>query len=325
MDNSTKLRLLYILKILKEQTDEMHFLTTTDFINILEEDYGIKSHRHTIKKDIEVLREFGYEIEEVKSKQNQYNLFDRKFDIPELKLLIDAVASSKFIPEQKSKELIEKLSSLASIYASTTLRRNIGCENRTKAKNENIYINIDKINEAINKKKKISFQYFKYDVNKNKCMKHNGDRYILSPLHLIWSGDYYYLVGVYDYDNKVRNFRIDRIMPNLIILDEIANKAPDDFVLEVYLNTTFRMFNSQCEDVELFVENDVVDAIIDRFGLDIDIKVCDDKHFSVVVNVAVSHIFFCWIFGFEGKVRIVGPESVNKRYKKMINNVVNTI
>ena len=149
MDNDAKLRPLYLAKVLYEQTDEDHFLTTAQLIQILEEQYGIKTHRQTIKAEIELLRRFGLEIEEVKSTQNRYNLFGRRFDAPELKLLIDAVESSKFITAGKSKELVEKISSLASNHVAASLKRNVSCEGRIKPGNERIYLIIDAINEAI--------------------------------------------------------------------------------------------------------------------------------------------------------------------------------
>lgn len=154
MDNDAKLRPLYLAKILYEQTDEEHFLTTAQLIRILEERYGINAHRQTIKAEIELLKQFGLEIEEVKSTQNRYNLFGRRFDAPELKLLIDAVESSKFITSGKSKELVEKISSLTSEHVAASLRRNVSCEGRIKPGNERIYLIVDAINEAINANKK---------------------------------------------------------------------------------------------------------------------------------------------------------------------------
>jgi len=185
MDNDAKLRPLYLAKILYEQTDEEHFLTTAQLIQILEERYGINAHRQTIKAEIELLKQFGLEIEEVKSTQNRYNLFGRRFDAPELKLLIDAVESSKFITSGKSKELVEKISSLTSEHVAASLRRNVSCEGRIKPGNERIYLIVDAINEAINANKKISFQYFQYNVRKEKKLKRNGEPYVITPLHFV--------------------------------------------------------------------------------------------------------------------------------------------
>lgn len=325
MDNEAKLRPLYLAKILYEQTDEEHFLTTAQLMQILEEQYGIKSHRQTIKAEIELLRKFGLEIEEIKSTQNRYNLFGRKFDIPELKLLIDAVESSKFITANKSKELVDKLGSLAGIHAGASLKRNVSCEGRIKSGNERIYIIVDAINDAINDNKKISFQYFQYNVRKEKKLKHNGDPYTITPLHLVWNGDCYYMIGVYDYKQRLGSFRVDRIAKCPVILNEVGTPAPEDFDIDEYINTTFRMFNSEHEEVELICDNTVMDSIIDRFGEDVTTYANDMTSFRAVVDIAVSHIFYSWVFGFGGKVKIKGPEHVKEEYADMLREAVKNL
>ena len=318
MDNNSKLRPLYLAKILYEQTDEEHYLTTVQLINILEEKYGISAHRQTIKSEIELLRKFGIEIEEVKSIQNRYNICSRDFENSELKLLIDAVESAKFITARKSKELVAKLSSLAGDYGAEKLKRNVCCEGRIKSDNERIYIIVDTINEAINEGKKISFPYFQYNVKKQHQLKHDGEAYVLSPLHLVWNGDFYYLVGVAE-DNTIRNFRVDRIAKCPTILEENSSQAPEDFNIDDYINTTFRMFNAEHTDVELLCDNDVIDSIIDRFGENIKITEAATENFKITVNVATSHIFYSWIFGFGGKVKILGPDVVREEYVAMLD------
>ena len=318
MDNDSKLRPLYLAKILYEQTDEEHYLTTVQLINILEEKYGISAHRQTIKSEIELLRKFGIEIEEVKSVQNRYNICSREFENSELKLLIDAVESAKFITARKSKELVAKLSSLAGDYGAEKLKRNVCCEGRIKSDNERIYIIVDTINEAINEGKKISFPYFQYNVKKQHQLKHDGEAYVLSPLHLVWNGDFYYLVGVAE-DNTIRNFRVDRIAKYPTILEENSSQAPEDFNIDDYINTTFRMFNAEHTDVELLCDNDVIDSIIDRFGENIKITEAATENFKITVNVATSHIFYSWIFGFGGKVKILGPDAVREEYVAMLD------
>lgn len=318
MDNDSKLRPLYLAKILYEQTDEEHYLTTVQLINILEEKYGISAHRQTIKSEIELLRKFGIEIEEVKSVQNRYKICSREFENSELKLLIDAVESAKFITARKSKELVAKLSSLAGDYGAEKLKRNVCCEGRIKSDNERIYIIVDTINEAINEGKKISFPYFQYNVKKQHQLKHDGEAYVLSPLHLVWNGDFYYLVGVAE-DNTIRNFRVDRIAKCPTILEENSSQAPEDFNIDDYINTTFRMFNAEHTDVELLCDNDVIDSIIDRFGENIKITEAATENFKITVNVAISHIFYSWIFGFGGKVKILGPDAVREEYVSMLD------
>ena len=318
MDNDSKLRPLYLAKILYEQTDEEHYLTTVQLINILEEKYGISAHRQTIKSEIELLRKFGIEIEEVKSVQNRYNICSREFENSELKLLIDAVESAKFITARKSKELVAKLSSLAGDYGAEKLKRNVCCEGRIKSDNERIYIIVDTINEAINEGKKISFPYFQYNVKKQHQLKHDGEAYVLSPLHLVWNGDFYYLVGVAE-DNTIRNFRVDRIAKCPTILEENSSQTPEDFNIDDYINTTFRMFNAEHTDVELLCDNDVIDSIIDRFGENINITEAATENFKITVNVATSLIFYSWIFGFGGKVIILGPDAVREEYVAMLD------
>lgn len=324
MDNEAKLRPLYLAKILYERTDEDHYLTTAQLMKILKEEYGINSHRQTIKSDIDILIKFGMEIEEVKSTQNRYNAFGRRFDQAELKLLIDAVESSKFITQSKSDILVEKIGMLTSEYRSKELHRNISVENRIKPGNEKIYLILETINEAINKKKKISFECYKFNVKKEKKLKRE-EPYVITPLHLVWNGDYYYMIGVYDYQNRLGTFRVDRINKIPKILKEDAISTPEGFDLNKYLNTTFKMFDSMHEDVELICSNDLMDAIIDRFGEEVTTYANDMESFRVVVNVAVSHVFFSWVFGFRGKVKIKAPEHVKEKYKEMVMEVHNSL
>lgn len=320
MDNNAKLRPLYLAKILYELTDEEHCLSTNQLIDILQEKYGITSYRTTIASDIELLKQYGMDIKSVKSQSIMYNLVSREFDLPELKLLIDAVASSKFITEKKSKELVGKLSKLASNIQADELKRNVMPEGRIKSGNENIYYIVDTVNTAINNKKQISFQYFSFNVRKQKKAKHNGEMYIFSPYYLIWNGDYYYAVGYSEKHNGIGSFRLDRIIKTPTILEKEAIKMPTDFKINKYINTSFRMYNSKTESVELICDNSVMDAIIDRFGEDVQTYANDMQTFRAMVDVSVNHVFFGWVFGFAGKVRIKGPETVKNQYSDMMRN-----
>lgn len=325
LDIYAKLRPLYLAKILFEWTDETHYLTTVQLIRLLEERYGIKTHRQTIKADIDLLKRFGMDIQEVKSTQNRYNLVSRLFDVAELKLLIDAVESAKAIPVDKGKKLVEKISCMAGSNGAANLRRNICCEGRIRTDNEKILLIIDAVNEAINDKKKISFQYFKYNVRKEKQLRHDGKNYIISPLHLVWNGDHYYIVGLRDENREIACFRIDRIAGCPQILAEDGYPAPDDFDLDRFVNTTFRMFSGDCEQVELVCDNEVMDAIIDRFGDDITTYANDMTSFRAIVNVATSHIFYSWVFGFGGKVKIRGPQTIKDTYLDLLNKAIENI
>ena len=173
MDNNAKLRPLYLAKILYERTDEGHYLTTMQLAQILEEEYGIPAHRQTIKTDIELLQQFGMDIQEVKSTQNRYNLISRQFEIAELKLLIDAVQSSKFISKERSEQMVSKIVTLAGQHKAEELKRNASVEGRVKSENRQDLLIVDAINEAINARKKIGFQYFAYNIRKQKKLRHD--------------------------------------------------------------------------------------------------------------------------------------------------------
>lgn len=320
MNIDIKSRPLYIARILLEQTDEDHFLTTGDLITILQEKYGISSHRTTIADDIKTLTSVGMDIETVRSSQNKYHVVSRIFDIAELKLLIDAVESSKFISEAKSTELIKKLQTQASVYNRNTLRRNLKVDSRFKPKNEEIFLIADAINSAINQQRKISFQYFSYNIRKEKQLRHKGERYIVSPYFLIWDGDCYYMVGYSEKHGGIGNFRVDRIFNVPEIMTKPAHAVPDNFDISEYVKTSFRMYNSNRETVDLICENSTMDSILDRFGTDVPTYAYDLNNFRVEANVAISHVFYAWVFGFGGKVRINGPESVKKGYVKMVEN-----
>ena len=215
-----KPRILYLLKILLERTDEEHPLSTTQLIGILNEEYGISAHRTTITKDIAALVEYGLDIVTIHSTQSKYFVASRKFELPELKLLIDEVESSKFITKKKSETLIEKIHTMTSPGQVAKLKRNNYVVNRIKPDNEQIYYIIDAINEAINAGKQISFQYYDYTGLKKKVLKNKGEIYKLNPYKLLWCGDYYYVLGYSEKKSKVINFRVDRIASKPEILDK---------------------------------------------------------------------------------------------------------
>lgn len=320
MENSSKLRTLYILRVLEEYTDENHHLTTAEIVRILEEKYGITSHRTTIPTDIKILCDYGIDIITVKSSQNKYYIGSRSLELPEIKLLIDAVQSSKFITAKKSKALVQKLTTMTSKYQAKNLNRNIVVDKCIKPNNEKIYYIVDAINDAINQKKKVSFYYFDFLPNKKKRIKNDGNPYIVSPYSLAWNGDYYYLIGYSDEREKVLVFRADRIDKEPTILDEKVTEAPKDFDLEEYTNRVFQMDDGEERTVELKCENELMKNIIDRFGEKVDVIGNDEDTFTVSVTVDVSATFFGWVLGFGGGIKIAAPEDVKEEYKNTCIN-----
>lgn len=317
MVKDPKLRPLYLAQILYERTDKDHYLTTAQLMEILEQEYGVKVHRQTIPADIASLRSFGMDIREVMSAQKRYNLISREYDIAEIKMLIDAVESAKFITKTKSEELVSKLAKLAGRNQAEKLKRNISAEDRIKYDNESIYRIIDSINDAINSGKKISFLYFKYDVRKKPKLRNDGKPWIFSPHKLVWNGDFYYMVGVFD-SKKVGTFRLDRIMKRPDILEEDALPFPADFDFEKHLQVSFRMFGTKYTTVDLICSNDLMDAILDKFGKSVTTYAYDMENFRVEADVVPGNVFYSWVFGFGGKVAINGPMEVKEQYKEMV-------
>ena len=318
MDIKAKLRPFYVAKMLYEQTDEDHYLTIAQIMEQLEKDYGISTSRGTVGDDIKALQELGVEIEVVPSTQKRFSLIGRRFDLPELKTLIDAVESARFIPKEKSAALVEKLSSLTSQHNKEKLVRNVDVENRIKADNEKIFYIMEAMNDAINTKKKVSFQYFSYNVRKEQKLKYDGYTYVFSPYKLIWNGDYYYVVGYSEKHKGIGSFRIDRVARCPKILDEDAVRPPKGFDLNVYLNSMFRMYNGERKQIELVCDNDLMDAIIDKFGKDVIVLANDMNSFRAVVTTATGPVFFSWVFGFGSHVSIKAPEDVKGEYARLV-------
>ena len=321
----TKPKILYILKILSERTDEAHPLTTNQLIAILQNEYGISAHRTTIPKDMAVLRNFGIDVITIHSTQCKYFIGNRRFELPELKLLIDAVESSKFITNRKTEELVNKIYTLTSESNSKKLKRNNYMAGFVKPDNEQIYYIVDAINDAINDKKKISFMYYDYTAYKEKVLRHDGEVYVISPYHLVWKGDYYYVVGYSDKRESVISFRVDRIATVPEVLEEDADAAPEDFKLDEFVKTAFNMYCGETCVVDLRCDNKLMKTMIDRFGENVKTYPYDSESFHIITEVEVSQTFLGWVFGFDGDVRILGPESVKEQYRKMIKTAWNQV
>lgn len=314
----TKPRILYLKQILEERTDEENPLSTTQLINILADEYGIPAHRTTITKDITALQEFGMDIVTIHSTQSKYFVASRKFELPELKLLIDAVESSKFITKKKSNALIKKIHTLTSNGQIAKLKRNNYVVNRIKPDNERIYYIIDAINDAINTGKQISFQYYDYTGLKKKVLRNKGEIYKFSPYKLLWNGDNYYVIGYSEKKDKVVNFRVDRIAGTPEILDKEALSMPNDFDMENFTKEVFFMFPGEKVVVDLRCDNSLMKTMVDRFGEEVTTLAYDMTSFRLQTEVSASPTFFGWLFGFGGKVQILGPETVKEQYKQMI-------
>ena len=309
-----KLKLLYLMKILLLQTDETHSLSVGELISKLAE-HGVNAERKTIYDDIEALRQFGLDIVMEKTKAYGYHIAGRDFELPELKLLADAVQSSKFITEKKSLELIKKLESLASIYDAGKLRRQVFIHNRVKSMNESIYYSVDTLHEAITDGKKISFRYFDYDIRKEGVFRKGGAPYIVSPIALSWSEENYYLISHSDEREGFTHFRVDR-MRDVEKLEEDRNVGDGALNLANYSKKVFGMFGGAETDVRLRVSNQLAGAIIDRFGKDVIIVPDGEAHFTVSLRVVLSPVFHGWLFQFGELCEVLSPQCLRDDLKR---------
>jgi len=301
------------MKILLTQTDETHALSVNDLISKLAE-LGVSAERKTVYDDIEALRHFGLDIIFQKSQPCGYYVAGRDFELPELKLLADAVQSSKFITEKKSLQLIKKLEGLASIYDAGKLRRQVFIQNRVKSMNESIYYSVDALHEAIADGKKISFRYFNYSIRKERVFRKAGASYVVSPIALSWNDENYYLIAKSDDRESLTHFRVDR-MSDVQKLDEKRDPAAGGFNLAEYSKKVFGMFGGEEVGVRLRLHEQLVGAVIDRFGKDTIMAADGDRHFTINVRVALSPVFCGWIFQFGELCEVLSPQSLKDELK----------
>lgn len=313
-----KLKLLYLLKMLNEKTDENHGLTISEMIDELYQ-HGINAERKTLYDDLALLESFGVEILRTRTRPPAYYLAQREFELPELKLLADAVAASKFITEKKSAMLISKLSSLTSIHEAHQLSRSVIVANRAKTENERIFYSVDIIQQAISKNRQIEFLYFDYTIHKKKKYRANKTPYRLSPYALAWEDENYYCVGYYPKYESVSSFRVDK-MESIRILD-VPCYRDKDFSVAEYTKRVFSMFYREQQELELCFDNSLVGVVLDRFGMSTRLSKVGDTHFSISVKVALSPPLFAWLFQFGNRVKILNPPQAVQQMRDWVNEV----
>ena len=314
MKNESQQALLLLRQYLYQQTDEQHPASVTDILAFWQQ-HGIQAGRKSVYTDIELLQNAGMDIVCVKSSQNRYFVGQRLFELPELKLLVDAVESSRFITEKKSTALIKKLGHLTSTAQAEQLNRRIYMGGTPKPENEGIYYNVDTIHNAVQKKQQITFRYFEYTPKKEKILKHDGYKYRFSPYAMIWNRDCYYAVGWSEKHGKIAQFRVDR-MTAVEPLEHTAVQTLD-FDPAEYVRKVFGMYPDNLCTVELLCDNEVMRSVIDRFGENVQTETVDEQHFRATVEVAPSPPFFSWVFTFSGKIRIVSPAAVLEEMRDM--------
>ena len=314
-----KTKLLHLARMLLRQTDEDHPLTVAQIIEALARE-DIKAERKSIYDDLEALRLFGLDVQCRKGKTPGWFIGSREFELPELKLLMDAVQSSRFMTQRKSSELIHKLESQASVHQARQLQRQVYVDRRVKTMNESIYYTIDKLHTAIANRKTVTFLYFEYNVRKEKVYRHDGRRYTVSPAGLIWDNENYYLAG-YDHRSKeMRHYRVDK-MADLAVTFLPLTGVPEHFDMAAYAGKHFGMFSGREGQVTLRCRSSLVGVVLDRFGLDAILIPDGETHFIVTVSAVVSPQFLGWLFGLVDGVQLLRPQWAVEELRRQLSAV----
>ena len=310
-----KLKILYLLQYLMRQSDERHPVGVADMIEELAR-HDIAAERKSIYDDLEALRSFGIDIVQQRGKQTGYYIGQREFELPELKLLVDSIQSSKFITEKKTVSLIHKLENLASVHDARMLERQVYVRNRVKSMNESVYYNVDEISGAISRDRMIRFRYFEFTVEKERQFRRGGAYYVLSPFALMWDDENYYMLAYDAQEARMKHFRVDKM--SAITTLETNRQGKEVFAetdMSAYSKKVFGMFTGNVTPVRMRFVNHLAGAVIDRFGKDVMLLRDGPDGFTVTVNVAVSPLFFAWVFGFGTEAEILGPETVRQQAK----------
>lgn len=312
-----KFKLYRLAQIMLEYTDEEHYITMPEIIDALGT-YGVTADRKSIYADLRDLEILGIDVEgEPVGNRYHYHVVDRPFELPELKLLVDAIQSSRFITEKKSNALIRKLEKFVSRYDAQKLQRQVYVSGRIKTMNESIYYTVDAIHNAISMNKKIRFQYYQWNVQKEMELRHNGAWYCISPWGLSWEGENYYLVGFDQEAGKIKHYRVDKML-HIRIMEE-AREGKEHFQrldMADYTRKSFGMFGGKEQNVRLLVDNELAGVMIDRFGKDVMMIPSGEDHFTVNVDVRVSRQFLGWVFSLGEQVEILSPEEVRSAMKE---------
>lgn len=316
-----KLKLLHLAQVLTQRSDEEHPITVPELIEELAR-HDIKAERKSIYDDLEALRLFGLDIQNRKGSSPGWFIGRRDFELPELKLLVDAVQSSRFITKKKSDSLIRKLEGLASTHQARQLRRQVYVRDRAKTMNESIYYNVDKLHTAIAAQKAISFRYFDYDMHHQKVFRREGGRYTVSPYGLIWNSENYYLVAYDSGNQQMRHYRVDKMSE--IVVTSLPRDGKDrypDFDLAAYDQKHFGMFSGQEAQVTLRCRSHMAGVVLDRFGHDVIMVPQGEEHFTVTLPVVLSPQFFGWLFGLEDNVVLTAPQWAAEAYQAKLKAV----
>jgi len=313
--DNQKLKIFHIWDYLKENSHQDHPVRASELLSMLERQHNIKCDRKTVYSDITALQDYGVDIVSIPGKNGGYYIASRNFELPELKLLIDAVLSSRFLTEKKSRELIEKLCKECSVYDARLMRRDVLISGRVKSMNETIYYNVDAIQEAISQNRQITFRYFDWGIDGQR--KYREKDYRVSPYSLCQDNEFCYLLA-HSPRYGVTSYRVDR-MSHINAAEELRTPCPEltGKALNEHANRLFQMYSGDAVAVKMRFHRSMANAVIDRFGRETMLIPDGEDHFVFTVNVAVSPMFLSWVIGFGNKAQILHPQSVIDECKNL--------
>ena len=318
-DNCQKIKLLKLLELLRQETDEQHPLTTMDICNRLGA-MGISCERRTLSKDVALLNEQGYEVMwRWVGKEKGYYIEDRSFSIPELKILIDAIQASSFITKKKTADLIGKIANLGGSHRAELLQGNMVCFNTRKHSNESIYYNVSSLEDALQHQKKVLFRYFDLDEQGQKVYRREGHRYVVEPVALVFNEDNYYLVVYSSRHDSTANYRVDRMDHVEVLSDAVSEKAISlrGGVAE-YTEQAFKMYGGTPTDIVIEFDNQLIGAVYDKFGEDTQMMRSGENKCIATVKVQISPTFWGWLFQFAGLMKVISPDNVIEEGKRCL-------
>ena len=321
-ENSQKIKLLKLMELLRQETDEQHPMAATVVCQKLN-DMEVACDRRTLTRDIQALNDYGYEVMTTMiSHEKAYYVEDRSFSVPELKILIDAVQAASFVTDKKTAELIQKIANLGGSHSADILQSNMVCFNTRKHHNESIYYNVAYLEDAIEQNKKVIFRYYDLDVNGQKVYRRDGHHYVVEPIGLVFNEDNYYLMVYSARHDNTANYRIDRMDSVEIVEEDICKKA-----LELrqsvagYTEQAFKMYGGQPVQITLQFSNKLIGAVYDRFGEGTKMIPIGDEDCAATVMVQISPTFWGWIFQFGKLMRIISPDGIIEQYKEKIREI----
>lgn len=323
-ENYQKIKLLKIMEILRQETDEEHPMTKVELAARLVA-MNVSCSPRSLIRDIKLLNEQGYEImERLMGHEKGYFVCDRSFSVPELKILIDAVQAAGFVTEKKTGELVDKIAALGGSHRAAILKGNIVKFNTRKHTNETIYYTVGFIEDAIQRNKKIIFRYFDLDENGQKVYRRDGHHYVVEPVALVFNEDNYYLIVYSEKHDGTANYRVDRIDSVEIIDDPISDKARSlRRKVARYTEEAFKMFNGQPETITLRFTDKLIGPVLDKFGEVTKMTRVDDHTIEATVQVRIAPTFWGWLFQFGTDMDIMEPEALKEEYKNKAAELLN--